>query len=95
MFPAYRKIQNVIAYKHLARNPLIPEYALATGDDEKLSSVPLMIFKDQHQPAGKVQMIDPKMIPYEKAAVKGANDHVQLEDFETHDFNIGDPMGQI
>lgn len=92
MYPIYKKIINAQALKSHLKAPLMPDDNLAIGDDEKLDSVPLVIFRDQHEPPTRPVVQDRNQIAYEKLAVKGSGDTLSLDDFVTDDFSVGQAL---
>ena len=89
MFPQYRNMVNAHAFAALAKVPVMPNPALAIADDDEMSNVPLVIFRDQHLPMPGPTMEHIYNLPYEKTAKKGANDTVSMDDFVTDDFQLG------
>ena len=91
----YRGIVNALGLKSLLKTPMNPDKALGVGDDEYRADVPLVIFTEQHLPAQRPVVVSPYSLPYEKTAVKGSGDAVSIEQFETADFNIGEPFAGV
>ena len=89
MYPAYRSMINAQGYNALAKLPVMPNPNLAVANDDEMSNVPLVIFRDQHLPMPGATMEAIYNLPYEKTAKKGANDTLSMDDFVTDDFNLG------
>lgn len=89
MFPGYKNIVNALGLKSLLKTPVMPNPNLAIADDDEMSDIPLLIFT--HQNPRPVAPVVPNIteLPYEKTAVKGANDTLDMKDFVTDDFNLG------
>ena len=70
-----------------------PAKSLGVGDDERHSSVPLLIFTEQYlkQPVPEMQPLN--QISYENAQKPGTGNSLAMEDFETQAFYIGHPFG--
>lgn len=90
MFPGYKNITNAHALKSLLKVPVMPSPALAIAGDDEMSNVPLVIFRDQHLRMPGPTMESVYNLPYEKTAKKGANDTLDMTDFVTDDFQLGD-----
>lgn len=84
-----RPLQNAFALKAIMKNPVMPNKNLAVAGDDEMSNVPLVIFRDQHQPMPAPVLPNVMDISYEQAAVKGAGDTLSMDDFVTDDFAIG------
>lgn len=89
MFPIYRNMINGQALKALCKCPVMPNPNLAVANDDEMSNVPLVIFRDQHLPMPAPTMEHIYNLSYEKTAKKGVNDTISLEDFVTDDFDLG------
>ena len=89
MFNGYKKYHNAFALKALLKNPTMPNTNLAIANDDEMSNVPLVIFRDQHLPMPAPTMEKVINLSYEKTAEKGAGDTLSLENFVTDDFNLG------
>ena len=89
MYNGYRNIFNGHALRSLLKGPVMPNPNLAIADDDEMSNVPLLIFRDQHLPIPGPTVESIYNLPYEKTAKKGANDTLSMEDFVTDDFQLG------
>ena len=87
----YRNMQNAHALRALTKAPTMPNTNLAIADDDEMSNVPLVIFRDQHLKMPTPTMPDLLTLPYEKTAEKGAGDTLSMEHFTTDDFGLGSP----
>lgn len=72
-----------------------PSKSLAVADDEKHSSIPILIFTEQYltQPKPEIQNIND--MSFEKMQKPGTGASLALEDFETQAFEIGNPFGGV
>lgn len=84
-----RNIYNAHGLKALAKDAVRPNRNLAIGGDDEMSNIPLVIFRDQHMPMPAPVVESVYNLPYEKTAIKGANDTLSLDDFVTDDFSLG------
>jgi len=84
-----RNIQNAHALRSLLKAPVMPAENLAIAGDDEMSSVPLLIFRDQHLPIPGPVREDLLTMPFEKAVPKGSGVTLSMEDFPTDDFNLG------
>ena len=89
MYPVYRNIINAQGLNALLKNPVMPNPNLAIANDDEMSNVPLVIFRDQHLPMPGATMEAIYNMSYEKTAKKGAGDTLSMDDFVTDDFNLG------
>ena len=85
----YKNLQNAFALKALTKKAVMPNPNLAIAGDDEMMNVPLLIFRDQHLRMPGPVTEDIISLPYEKTAVKGANDTLSIEDFQTTDFQLG------
>lgn len=85
----YKNLQNAFALKALTKQAVMPNPNLAIAGDDEMMNVPLLIFRDQHLRMPGPVTEDIISLPYEKTAVKGANDTLSIEDFQTTDFQLG------
>lgn len=85
----YRNLQNAFGLKALTKQAVMPNPNLAIAGDDEMMNVPLLIFRDQHLRIPGPVTEDIISLPYEKTAVKGANDTLSIEDFPTTDFQLG------
>lgn len=85
----YRNLQNAFGLKALTKQAVMPNPNLAIAGDDEMMNVPLLIFRDQHLRIPGAVTEDIISMPYEKTAVKGANDTLSIEDFTTTDFQLG------
>lgn len=85
----YRNLQNAFGLKALTKQAVMPNPNLAIADDDEMMNVPLLIFRDQHLRMPGPVTEDIISLPYEKTAVKGANDTLTIQDFPTDDFQLG------
>lgn len=90
MFPGYKNITNAFGLKALLKIPIMPNPNLAIADDDEMSNIPLLIFTKQNPRIAPPVMPNIMDLPYEKTAVKGANDTLDMTDFVTDDFQLGD-----
>lgn len=90
MYNGYNKIFNGHGLKALLKSPTMPNPNLAIADDDEMSNVPLVIFRDQHLPMPAPTMEAIYNMSYEKTAKKGANDTLSMQDFVTDDFQLGE-----
>lgn len=95
MLEGYRNMQNAHGLKALLRNPEFPNRNLAVGNDEEMSSVPILIFRDPSLPLPGPVTENPLYTPYEKTAVKGAGDTLSLDCFVTDEFSLGDEYDSL
>ena len=89
MYEVYKQMLGLQAYKVLTKFPTHPTENLAIGEDEVLYSIPLLIFTKQQLPTAKPVSYYDSKTPYEKLAVKGANDVLSIDDFVTDNFSLG------
>ena len=89
MYPVYRKMLNAHGLSVLTKAPVMPNPNLAIAGDDEMEDIPLLIFRDQHQPMPAPVMEHIYNLPYEKTAAKGANDTLSMADFETENFGLG------
>lgn len=95
MYPIYRQLINLQGFKVLTKFPEKPAENLAVADSEVLHDIPLLIFTKQQLPY-KNPVVDYSVsTPYEKTALKGANDTLSLDNFVTDDFSLGVPFTAI
>lgn len=80
---------NIHGLKALLKNPTMPDESLGIGDDDTRTSIPLLIFCDQHLPIPGVVLDTVNNSSYEKEAAKGSGDVVTLDNFVTDDFQLG------
>lgn len=92
MEETYRPMVNAHGLKALLKTPQDPNENLGIGDDDYRADVPLVIFTEQHLPAQRPVVPSPYSLPYEKTAIKGANDSLSMENFETDNFSLGLPF---
>lgn len=85
----YKNLQNAFALKALTKQAVMPNPNLAIAGDDEMMNVPLLIFRDQHLRMPGPITEDILTMPYEKTAVKGANDTLSIEHFPTTDFQLG------
>lgn len=95
MLNGYRNIFNAHALKAVMKQPERPNRNLAIGGDDEMSNVPLVIFRDQHLPMPSPVVESIYNLPYEKTALKGANDTLSMENFVTDDFDLGLPFDSL
>lgn len=86
------RILNGHGLKALIKSPEMPNTNLAIGGDDTMSSVPLLIFCDQHLPIPAPVLDNIKNMSYEQVAEKGKADIVTLDNFVTDDFQLGDAI---
>ena len=84
-----RNIFNAHGLKAITKQPVRPNRNLAIGGDDEMSNIPLVIFRDQHLPMPAPVVESIYNLPYEKTAIKGANDTLSMDNFVTDDFNLG------
>ena len=93
MMEGYRaQILNGHALRSLLKPVLRPAEKLAIGGDDTMTSIPLLIFCDQHLPIPGPVVDKMQNQSYEKLALNGKGDYVTIDDFETDDFDIGRPV---
>ena len=90
-----KSILNMHALNSLLCPVEIPSETLAIADDERRDSVPLLIFTEQHLPMPKPEIIPTSQLSYEKVQIKGANNSLDLSDFETQAFSVGSAFGGV
>ena len=73
----------------------LPAQSLCIGNDERLDSVPLLIFTDQHLPMPAPEVLPKSQLSYEKIQLKGTNNSLDLSDFETQAFSVGGSYGGV
>lgn len=95
MFNGYRNIFNLQGLKSLIKSPTIPAHNLAIGDADEKSDIPLVIFKEQGTMPRTAKVPRLNELPYEKTAIKGANDVLTNDNFVMDDFDIGAPYESI
>ena len=89
MYPVYRSMINAHGLAAMLKAPVMPNPNLAVANDDEMSNVPLVIFREQHLPMPGPTMEHIYNIPYEKTAAKGANDTLSMDDFVTDNFDLG------
>ena len=77
------------------KDPEFPAKAMAIANDDEMSNVPLLIFRDQHMPMPGPTVDNPLYTPYEKAVGKGSGNTLSMEDFETENFTLGDEYDSL
>lgn len=95
MLDGYRNIQNMHGLQALLRGPVMPNPAMAIADDDEMSTVPIVLFRDQHLPPAAPVVESPLYTPYEKAVAKGSGNTLSMDDFVTDDFSLGDEYADI
>lgn len=95
MFNGYKNILNAQGLKSLLKRPTMPNKNLAIGDDDEKSDIPLLIFREQGTMPNTCVVPRYAELPYEKTAVKGANDTLSTDNFVTDDFDLGAPYDSI
>ena len=88
-----KSIINGHALNSLLKPVNMPAKNLGVADDECLTSIPLLIFTEQHLPMPTPVIQPLNYSSYEKAQRPGAGNVLSLEDFETENFNLGHPFG--
>lgn len=95
MFNGYKQMINTQGLKSLLKAPTIPPSNLAIGEADEKSDIPLVIFKEQGTMPRTAKVPRWNELPYEKTAIKGANDTLSNENFVRDDFDIGTPYDSI
>lgn len=95
MYDGYRKIFNAQGLKSLSKRPVMPPHKLAIGDSDEKADIPLVIFTEQGRMPKAPLVPAFHELPYEKTAIKGANDTLSNDKFVTDDFDLGTPIGTI
>ena len=85
----YKNLQNAFALKAITKRAVMPNPNLAVAGDVEMMNVPLLIFRDQHLRIPGPITEEVLTMPYEKTAIKGANDVLSINDFPTDDFQLG------
>ena len=88
-----KNILNIHALKALLKPVDTPNVNLGVSEDEKHSSIPLLLFTEQHLPVPSPEMQPLNQISFEKAQKPGSGVVLSLEDFETENFTMGTPYG--
>ena len=70
-----------------------PSPTLAVGEDETHTNIPLLLFTEQHLPTVKPEVLPDSKLSFEDVQLDGTGASLALEDFETQNFNIGNPYG--
>ena len=91
----YRTMQNGHAVRSIDAPIEVPSKNLGVFTDEVLYSVPLLLYKNVNLRAYTPVVATGAQLPYEKTALNGKGDGVELEDFSTDDFSIGSPYAGI
>lgn len=95
MKPEYRDMMNAQGLKSLLKIPEMPNPALAVAGDDEMSNVPMVIFTYQGPRPATPVVEKLTTLPYEKTAIKGANDTLSMDDFPTDDFDLGAEYASI
>lgn len=90
-----KSLLNMHALNSLLCAPERPAQSLGIADDERLDSVPLLIFTDQHLPMPEPEILPNSQLSYEKIQLKGTNNSLDLSDFETQAFSVGGSYGGV
>lgn len=85
----YRNIVNAIAYNQLTTVPNIPDFKLMVGGAEKLSPLPLLIYKDLSIPQAKALIPPPKR---EEVDLPLQGTTYTVDDFVNNTFWLGTPI---
>lgn len=80
---------NAHGLKALTKAVIDPPKHMAVGGDDEMSDVPLVIYRGQSLPRPTPIVEHIYNMPYEKTALKGANDTLNMSDFETNAFDLG------
>lgn len=80
---------NAHGLKALTKVVIDPPAHMAVGGDDEMSDVPLVIYRGQSLPSPAPVVEHVYNLPYEKTALKGANDTLNMSDFETNAFDLG------
>ena len=91
MLNGYRNVFNAHGLRALLKGAVMPNKNLAIGGDDEMSDTGILIFSNQNLPAAAPVVEAIYNLPYERTAVKGANDTLSLDDFVTDDFQLGAP----
>ena len=95
MYDGYKNILNFQGLKSLTKTPTMPPAKLSIGDDDERADIPLVIFTEQGTMPRAAKVPHLSELPYEKTAIKGANDNLSTNNFVTDDFDIGAPYDSI
>lgn len=95
MLEGYRLTQNAHGLQALLKRPVFPAKNMSIAQDDEMSNVPLLIFRDQHLPMPGPTVDNPLYTPYEKAVGKGSGETLSMEDFETENFTLGDEYDSL
>lgn len=90
-----KSLLNIHAFNSLVSPVERPNVNLGVGKDENHKSIPLLIFTEQHLPMPKPEVIPTNKLSYEKVQIKGANNSLDLSDFETQAFSVGGAFGGV
>lgn len=88
-----KQLLNGHALNVISKTPEKPSKNLGVGKDEKHSSIPILIFTEQHLKQPKPEMPSANSLPFEAVQKPGAGSSLALEDFETQAFYMGHPFG--
>ena len=89
----FKSSLNMHALQSLLKPVERPAQNLCVANDEKHSSIPLLIFTEQHLPTPNPDMQPLNQLPYEDVQKPGSNGVLSLDDFETQNFYMGHPFG--
>ena len=95
MLNGYRNVFNGHGLKALMKGAVMPNKNLGIAGDDEMSDVPILIFRNQNLPPAQPVVEAIYNLPYEKTAVKGANDTLSMDDFVTTDFDLGAPFDSL
>ena len=90
-----KSILSAHALKSLLKPAEIPAKNLCIGSDERLDSVPLLIFTEQNLAMPKPEIMPNSQLSYEKVQIKGTGNVLSLSDFETEAFSVGSAYGGV
>ena len=91
---AYNNYENMInrhAFRALDLPPIYPRECMAVGDDETHDDIPILIFREQHQPLSTPELTGAEWEKFEDDLATGSGIALSIEDFDTTNFNVGSP----
>lgn len=91
----YRRMQNGHAVRSIDINVDTPSKNLGVFTDEVLYSVPLLLYNKANLRAYTPVIATGAQLPYEKTALNGEGDAVELKHFVVDEFSIGSPYAGV
>lgn len=93
----YRPFLNAIAYKSVARPVAIPANNLCVEKAERLTELPVVLYKNVKVKQGAPVRSVGATQPYEKVSLNFSGDILTEQDFNTNNFAgaIGNPIAEV